>query len=175
MIKKKKIINFSIILLYAIFIIVSILIGFRPGKVIGKNFVQFSVSMLKLLPAAYILIGLFQVWVKKETVEKHLGKSSGVKGYIWAILLASTIIGGLYVALPIGYYLYNKGAKLSVIFTYLGASTIGKIPMTIFEISFMGLKFSLIRLLVSIPLVIVSSIFLGNYLEKRGYKIIKGK
>ena len=173
--KRKKLINLSIILLYVLFVIVSILIGFQPGKLIGKNFVRFSVSMLKLLPAAFILIGLFQVWVKKETVEKHLGKGSGIKGYIWAILLAGTIIGGIYVALPIAYYLHSKGAKLSVVFTYVGASAICRIPMTIFEISFMGLKFALIRLFVSIPLVIVSSIILGAYLEKKGYNLIKDK
>jgi len=47
--------------------------------------------------------------------------------------------------------------------------------MTIFEASFMGIKFSAIRLLVSLPLVIISSILLGDYLEKRNYKIMEGK
>ena len=131
--------------------------------------------MLKILPCAFILIGLFEIWVKKETVEKHFGKESGIRGYIWAVLLASTTVGGLYVAFPVAYSLYNKGAKLSVIFTYIGASAICRVPMTIFEASFMGIKFSAIRLLVSLPLVIISSILLGDYLEKRDYKIMKGK
>ena len=98
-----------------------------------------------------------------------------IRGYIWAVLLASTTVGGLYVAFPVAYSLYNKGAKLSIIFTYIGASAICRVPMTIFEASFMGIKFSAIRLLVSLPLVIISSILLGDYLEKRDYKIMKGK
>ena len=160
---------------YAIFIVVSLLIGFNPGRQIGLNFATFSIEMLKLLPCAFILIGLFQVWVKRETVEKHFGEESGIRGYLWGVLLGGTTVGGLYVAFPVAYSLYSKGAKLSVIFTYIGASAICRVPMTIFEASFLGIKFTTIRLLVSIPLVIVTSMLLGNYLTKRGYKIRAGK
>ena len=172
---KRNVIKIMGISVYIVFILFSFITGFDPGKQIGKNFVIFSVDMLKILPCAFILIGLFEVWVKKETVEKHFGKESGIRGYMWAVLLAGTTVGGLYVAFPVAYSLYNKGAKLSVIFTYIGASAICRVPMTIFEASFMGIKFSAIRLLVSLPLVIISSILLGDYLEKRNYKIMEGK
>ena len=172
---QKKSIRFLAISVYFIFLLVSFLLGFSPGEQIGNNFFIFSVEMLKILPCAFILIGLFEVWVKKEKVEKHLGRESGFMAYVWVILFAGTTVGGLYVAFPVAYSLYHKGAKLSVIFTYVGAAAICRIPMTIFEASFMGIRFSLIRLAVSIPLVIVSSIWLGNYLEKRNYKIMAGK
>ena len=172
---KNKHIKILVIVIYFAFIISSFVIGFKPGKLIGHNFITFSIEMLKILPCAFILIGLFEVWVKKESVEKHLGKDSGVIGYFWVILLAGTTVGGLYVAFPVAYSLFNKGAKLSIIFTYIGASAICRIPMTIFESSFMGIKFSLIRLTISIPLVILSSIWLGNYLEKGNYRIMEGK
>jgi len=172
---KKKHINLMAGLIYFAFIFASFAIGFRPGEQIGYNFISFSIVMLKLLPCAFILIGLFEVWVKKESVEKHLGKDYGVRGYILIILLAGTTVGGLYVAFPVAYSLFKKGAKLSVIFTYIGASAVCRIPMTIFESSFMGIKFSLIRLVVSIPLIILSSIWLANYLEKKNYKIMTGK
>ncbi len=159
------------ICLYFVFLLFSLIIGFEPGKEIGKNFTSFSIDMLKILPCAFILIGLFEVWVKRETVEKHLGKESGIQGYIWAILLAGTTVGGLYVSFPVAHSLYKKGAKLSVIFTYIGASAICRIPMTTFEASFMGIKFTIIRLSVSLPLVILSSILLSKYLEKSNYKI----
>ena len=168
---RNKIVTIAVISSYALFLLLSFLIGFDPGKEIGFNFGLFSVDMLKILPGAFILIGLFEVWVKRETVERHLGEEAGILGYIWAILLSGTTVGGLFVALPVAYALYRKGAKLSIIFTYLGASAICRIPMTIFEASFLGIKFSAIRLLVSIPLVIVSSILLGKYLSKAHYKI----
>ena len=172
---KNKRIKILAIVIYFAFILSSFVIGFKPGKLIGHNLITFSIEMLKILPCAFILIGLFEVWVKKESVEKHLGKDSGAIGYFWIILLAGTTVGGLYVAFPVAYSLFKKGAKLSVIFTYIGASAICRIPMTIFESSFMGIKFSLIRLVISIPLVILSSVWLGNYLEKKNYRIMEGK
>ncbi|MFH1265191.1 MAG: permease [Planctomycetota bacterium] len=157
---------------YLVFVSLSFMVGFRPGEQIGRNFVSFSIDMLKILPCAFILIGLFEVWIRRETVEKQLGKESGVRGYVWGVLLAGTTVGGLYVAFPVAYSLHSKGAKLSVVFTYIGASATCRIPMTIFEASFMGVKFTAIRLLVSLPLVVLSSLLLGNYLEKRGYRMM---
>jgi len=172
--RRNNIIKIVVISGYIIFLIVSSIFGFNPGKEIGHNFATFSVDMFKILPCAFILIGLFEVWVKRETVEKHLGERSGIRGYIWAVLLAGTTVGGLYVAFPVAYSLYSKGAKLSVILTYIGASAICRVPMTIFEASFLGIKFTAIRLLVSLTLVIVTSILLGDYLTKRNYKITGG-
>lgn len=174
-IKRGRIITIALISAYAVFLIVSWVSGFNPGQEISRNFATFSLEMLKILPCAFILIGLFEVWVKRETVERHLGERSGVRGYIWAVLLAGTTVGGLYIAFPVAYSLYSKGAKLSVIFTYVGAAAICRVPMAIFEASFLGIKFTAIRLLVSLPLVIVTSILLGNYLTRRNYKIAAGK
>ena len=84
-------------------------------------------------------------------------------------------MGGLYVAFPVAYSLYSKGAKLGVIFTYIGASAICRVPLTIFEASFLGIKFTVIRLFVAIPLVVVSSMLLGAYLRKRNYRIVDGR
>jgi uncharacterized membrane protein YraQ (UPF0718 family) len=173
--KRKNTIRIVGISCYVLFVAVSFVYGFSPGEEIGNNFVSFSVDMLKLLPCAFILIGLFEVWVKRETVVRHFGEEAGIRGYVWAVLLAATTVGGLYVAFPLAYSLYSKGAKLSVIFTYIGASAICRIPMVIFEASFMGIKFTAIRLSASLPLVILTSILLGGYLAKRNYKIMEGK
>lgn len=160
---------------YVLFISVSFVVGFRPGRQIGLNFLSFSGYMLKILPCAFLLIGLFEVWVRRDTVERHLGQEAGFRGHIWAVLLAGTTVGGIYVAFPVAYSLLRKGAKLSVIFTYMGASAICRVPMTIFEASFLGIRFSIIRLCVSLPLVIVASMVLGGYLAKRGYRVTEGE
>jgi len=173
--KRNVKIKITYVAIYILFLVVSFILGYNPGKEIAFNFISFLIYMLKILPCAFILIGLFEVWVKKEVIEKHLGEESGIRGYAWVILLAGTIAGGLLVAFPIAYSLYNKGAKLSIIFTYIGAAAICRVPMTLYEASFMGIKFTLIRLLVSLPLVIMTSIFLGNYLTKRNYRMVEGK
>ena len=173
--KRAGVVRAAAILCYVLFVAASFVFDYQPGREIGSNFASFSFEMLKILPCAFILIGLFQVWVKRETVEKHLGEESGIKGYIWALLLAGTTVGGLYVAFPVAYALYSKGAKLSAVFTYIGASAICRVPMFIYEASFLGIKFSVIRLIVSLPLVVVSSMLLGHYLTGKNYRIVQGK
>jgi len=174
MMNQKNLIKISALFLYIFFIVLSFIFKFNMGKQIGYNFAGFFLHMFKLLPCVFILIGLFDVWIKKEVIEKHLGKDSGVLSYLWALLLAGPIAGGLLPAFPIAYSLFHKGARLSIVFTFIGAAAVCRIPMTLFEASFLGIKFSLIRLAISIPLVILSSIWLGNYLEKQDYQIMKG-
>ena len=164
-------IRIIILVCYALFIIVSWITNFDQGKEISNNFTAFAAEMLKIIPCVFILIGLFQVWVPRETIERHFGEESGIKGYIWSILIAGTTVGGLYVAFPVAYTLYSKGAKLSVIFTYIGASAVCRIPMTFFEASFLGVKFTFVRYMVALPLVILTSVLLANYLQRKNYKI----
>ena len=157
--------------LFLVFVLVSVLAGFLPGKTIGKNFVIFFIQMLKILPCIFILIGLFDVWVKPETVERHLGQDSGAVSYLWALLLASTIVGGLYVAIPVAHALYVKRARLGVVVAFLSAAGICRIPMTLFEASFLGWRFTCVRFAISLPLVIISSAVIGYFFDKKKYTL----
>ncbi len=148
--------------IFLIFLVVSKLLHFESGETITDNFIIFAVSMIKIVPVVFVLIGLFEVWIKRETIERHLGEDSSWLAFLWAILLSSTTVGGLYVAFPIAAVLHSKGAKLSVIFTYVGAAAVCRVPMVAFEATFMGIKFTIIRLLVSLPLIILSSIILDK-------------
>ncbi|HEY33339.1 MAG TPA: hypothetical protein G4O10_09600 [Dehalococcoidia bacterium] len=169
--RRNRIIRITLLSGYALFIVLSWVLGFEPGKEVSQNFATFAIDMLKIVPCAFILIGLFEIWINKETVERHLGEESGLMGYLWAVLLAGTTVGGVYIAFPVAYALHSKGAKLGVIFTYIGTSAICRIPMAVFESSFLGIQFTIIRLLVSPPLVIITSKILGDYLTKRNYKL----
>lgn len=159
---------------YLVFIVISAVFDFSPGKQIGSNFIYFWADLIKVLPFAFVLIGLFEVWVNRKTVERHLGEESGARGYFWALVLSSITIGGVFVAFPVAYSLHKKGAAWGVIFTYIGASAVCRIPMNLFELSFMGIKFTAVRLAVSLPLVILSSVLLGRYLKKQNYEIRNG-
>lgn len=167
-------IKLAVLVGYLIFIAVSTVIDFSPGKQIGSNFIYFWADLIKVLPFAFVLIGLFEVWVNRETVERHLGEESGTRGYLWALVLSGITVGGVFVAFPVAHSLYKRGAALGVIFTYIGTSAVCRIPMNLFELSFMGIKFTAIRLAVSLPLVILSSVFLGRYLKKQNYEISNG-
>ncbi len=160
-------------ILFIIFLIISFSVDFESGKEIGFNFYKFFKSMISFLPAVFILIGVFEVWVKRELIEKHMGEESGIRGYFWGIVLSATAVGGLYTAFPIAYSIYKKGARLSVIFTYIGAAAVARVPMIMYEASYVGLKFTIIRITVSLPLIIISAIILEKYLKNKNFEIKK--
>ncbi len=156
---------------FGLFVAGSFWSDYEPGRKMGVTFGSTGLTMLGLLPCAFILIGLFDVWAKRETIEKHLGQDSGLRGYAWSLVLAGMTVGGLYVAIPIACALANKGARVSVILAYVGFAGVCRIPMVLFEASFMGWKFTAVRMAVSIPLVMVTSQVFGMILERRGYRL----
>jgi uncharacterized membrane protein YraQ (UPF0718 family) len=163
--------NYIIFGLFIGFSLVSLLINFEFGISIWNNFLVFAKDMILILPPAFVLIGLFDVWAKNETIEKHFGKTSSPLRFIWSILLASTTVGGTFVAFPVANALFHKGAKLSSIFTYVTSASLFMIPMTIMEASMLGIKFSAVRLISSIPFIIGGSILLEKVFEKTNYKL----
>ncbi|MBN1232966.1 MAG: permease [Candidatus Coatesbacteria bacterium] len=161
--KKYKFIIMAFI--WCLFITLSYIINFTPGKKIAVNFWEYMLSMALILPPVIVVTKLFEVWVKKETVMKHLGEESGIKGYFWVILLSSTIVGGLAVSLPVAVTLHKKGASMPVVLTFIGTSCVCRIPMTIFEATYLGIEFTVIRWLISIPLIILSSIIVSKFMK----------
>ena len=158
----KRLKNYAWILLFILFSVGSYFIGFRPGVVIFSNFNKFFIEMVSFIPFLFILIGLFDVWFPKEMLEKHIGKESGLKGIFLVILLAMLQAGPLYGAFPVAYILHKKGASVKNIFIYLGAFSSMKIPMLGIEMGYLGIKFTIIRTLISLPLFIL----IGYIMEK---------
>jgi hypothetical protein len=168
---RKSLATWIFLAAYAAFVLGSFVFGFDTGKQVGTSLVDFVKEMIFIIPGAFILIGLFEVWVPRSMIERHLGNESSLLSHLWVFLLAGTTVGGLYLAFPVAYAIRSKGAKLSVIFSYVGFSGVCRIPMTLFEISFMGGQFTLIRYLVAIPLIILSSEILGSVLERKGFTV----
>ena len=163
--------KYSWTVLFLLFVLISLIFHFRPGAAIYGNFKMFFGEMISFIPLMFILIGLFDVWFPKEKVEKHIGKESGVKGSFWVIILAMLQAGPLYGAFPVAYLLYKKGCSIRNIFIYLGAFSTLKIPMLTFEIGFLGLKFSLLRTGLSLPIFILIGILMDQYLKGKSFEI----
>lgn len=163
--KKGEIVSFVLTGLFLVFALVSAILKFQFGIDLLKSYWEYVKFILAIMPGVFILIGLFKVWVKNETIVKHMGHESGIRGFLLAIVLAFTCIGGLFAALPIAKQLHDKGSRLGVILTYLGASCVCRIPMTLWEASMLGAEFTALRYIVSIPLIIISSILLEKVIK----------
>ena len=113
-------------------------------------------EMLSVLPPIFILLGLLDVWVDRATMIKYTGKGSGFRGVLIAFLLGSAAAGPLYAAFPFAAIMLKKGTSLTNVLIFIGAWSTTKIPLLAFEAASMGLKFTLVRLalsLVGIPLI----------------------
>ncbi len=163
MIKHIKTYKWSILLL--VFTLISYI--FRPS--FGLNIIKISSSnileMLMLIPPIFILMGLMDVWVPKDTLTKLLGTNSGIKGIFIAFILGTAAAGPLYVAFPIGTMLLKKGASLTNVLFFLGVWSSTKLPLLIYEAASFGMNFTLIHIGLSLPLYLLTA-FLIEESEK---------
>ena len=103
------------------------------------------IEMIQVLPPVFILLGLLDVWVKRETMVKMMGKDSGILGILLAFFLGSAAAGPLYAAFPVALTLLRKGSSFRNVLILIGAWSTTKLPLLLFEASSMGLNFTLIR------------------------------
>jgi uncharacterized membrane protein YraQ (UPF0718 family) len=165
--------EYVIIVLSGIILLISHLCGFSFSESIGQNFWMFFSEMITFLPLMFILIGLADVWIPKEKVEMHIGPGSGIRGTFWVILLGTLQAGPLYGAFPVAYILWKKGCSVRNIFIYLGAFSTMKLPLFAFEIGFLGLKFSVLRTLITMPVFIVIGIIMDLILRGTTFSIFQ--
>ena len=120
--------------------------GLKSFKISADNLLQ----VFLIMPPVFILLGLLDIWVKRETMIKWMGEASGLLGITIAFLLGSFAAGPLYAAFPIAGVLLNKGSRFSNIIIFIGAWSTTKIPMLLFETSTMGWRFMLVRFILDI-------------------------
>jgi len=110
-----------------------------------------TIEMLLVIPPIFILLGLLDVWVERETMIKFMGENSGFIGVAIAFFLGSAAAGPLYAAFPVAGILLKKGSKLSNVLIFIGAWSTTKIPLLLFEASSLGWKFMVLRFVINIP------------------------
>ncbi|WP_285571911.1 permease [Geothrix limicola] len=123
-------------------------------------------EVLAIVPAVLILIGLFDVWVPKEVVERGLGPASGLRGILFAILLGTGAAGPIYAAFPIGLSLREKGARTANLVIFLGVWATIKLPMLMMESAFLGTRFAMLRLAITLPGIIMCG-FVMEFLDPK--------
>ena len=132
------------ILMLSISFVILIISPETGGKVFqltGNNLLE----MASVLPPIFVLLGLLDVWVERETMVRYMGEGSGLKGALLGFLLGSAAAGPLYAAFPIAVVLLKKGAKRSNVFLFIGAWATTKLPLLLFEAANLGTSYMLIQ------------------------------
>ena len=67
-------------------------LGVKSLGIAGYSFKE----MALVIPPVFMLLGLLDVWVPRETMIKYMGEGSGIKGIILSIIIGSAAAGPLY-------------------------------------------------------------------------------
>jgi uncharacterized membrane protein YraQ (UPF0718 family) len=126
-------------------------IGYKTFNTAFSSFKQ----MISVLPPIMLLLGLIDVWVPKETMIKYMGDNSGFLGVFLSILIGSIAAGPMYAAFPFTAVLLRKGAKFSNIIIFMSAWCVTKVPTVLFELTYLGYKFTLTRFVINLPGIII--------------------
>ncbi len=153
--------KFSLVLLIisAIILLLNKSLGINIFNDVNSNIIQ----MLQVLPPIMIILGLMDVWIPREYFLKYMGEDSGIKGILIAFVISFFAAGPMYAAFPFTAVLLKKGVKFSNIIIFLNSWCVTKASTLLFEISALGYKFTLIRLIINIPGIIIMG-YLVDYL-----------
>ena len=115
--------------------------------------------VLPQLAAGLLIAGLVQELVDRDKVSRRLGQQSGLAGLLLATGAGIVTPGGPFTSFPIVYALWIAGADAGALVAYLAAwALIGLNRLIIWELPFMGVDFTLLRFLVSLPLPLVAGL-----------------
>lgn len=148
------------------FVLTTILIPEKSSLILQTSFDYFK-QMAMVFPAILILMGLFTVWVSREFVMTHLGESSGIKGIVVAFFLGAIPTGPIFVAFPMAQALHKKGASYTNIVIFLSAWACIKLPQELMELQFMGAKFMLARLGMTIVFITIMGMIINKLMDKK--------
>lgn len=118
-----------------------------------------TLLLITVLPkvAAGVLVAAFlRLLLPREVVAKWIGARSGLKGLAVATLAGAIIPGGPMTIFPIAAALYVSGADRGATIAFLTSwLTLGINRAIVWELSFFGPEFVLLRMAVSLPVPIL--------------------
>lgn len=111
---------------------------------------QLLVDVAVLIVAAFVLAGLIQVMISKETVTRWLGEGSGWRGLLIGGVAGALIPGGPYVYYPIAVAFLRSGATIGTIITFVVAKNLWTLSRLPIEVALLGLHVTWVRYVVTL-------------------------
>jgi len=132
------------IFLIIIIVIYGITALFAPHSIL-QSLLEFVTLLKQILPVLifiFIMMFLFDIFLKPQTITKYLSKESGIKGWIIAVVGGIISMGAIYMWYPLLADLKEKGMRNGLIATFLYNRAI-KIPLLPFFVYYFGWIFTI--------------------------------
>jgi uncharacterized membrane protein YraQ (UPF0718 family) len=171
---KSKIFFVSIIMLVIVFILDYLGINVGVSTIdsntsIGLNSLQSAgyqfITMLKIVPPIFLMIGLLDIWVPRETMIKLMGEKSGVLGIFIAFFVGTMSAGPLIAAFPVAQIMLKKGARYSNVLFFLMIWASAKLPILFFQATTLGIKYTLVTNITLIIVYLIGTIIIEKALS----------
>lgn len=126
------------------------------ASVIARDRVLLT-GLLPRVAAAQILAGFVWVLLPRDRMSAFMQRNRGKRGLIFAAAAGAVTPGGPASAFPFLLILAGTGADRGILVSYIsGWALLGIQRIIVWDIPFMGIEFSMFRLLISIPLPIIA-------------------
>lgn len=159
--------------LFVVIVAIAYIILFLLRPSIGidsiKNSGYYIKEMLMIMPVIFILTALLDLWVPKDKIMKYLGKESKLRGIVLSLALGSVSAGPIYAAFPMCVMLHKKGASIRNLVIILSSWAVIKIPMLLNEAKFLGMKFMIIRWVLTTTAIIIFSWIAGLIVKNEDF------
>jgi len=147
----------------SIYLVVS-LIKFNLAKESFLVFLSLCWKILPILVLVFGLIFLLNLFLEQKAVLKYLGESSGIKGWIIAIITGILCHGPIYMWYPLLADLSEKGMRTSFVATFLYNRAV-KIPLIPLMIYYFGWLFVLILSIYMIIFSVINGVVVEKILK----------
>lgn len=158
----------------AVCLAVFIFIPERSGEIIsyaGAGLWQF---MRNLVPV-FLCVGLMDVWIERDRMIEMMGDRSGPSGMGISLLMGMLTAVPVYALLPIAGLLLKKGGRISNVLIFLCSSVSIRIPLLLFEVSALGVRFAACRFVLNLAVVFAISFLVERLLSQRDRDDIRGR
>lgn len=132
---------------------------------------QMLTEVLPLIITAFILAGMLQVIISRETINKWLGKDSGIKGIIIGGIAGALIPGGPYVFYPIAASFLLSGAEIGTAVTFVVAKNLWSLSRLPMEVALLGPRLTFVRFIVTLIFPVIVGVIANAFFKGHGEKV----
>ncbi|MDW7739690.1 MAG: permease [Bacillota bacterium] len=151
---------FTATLVLAILALVFFFLNLKSGKHL-EGLIQGAKQFLAVLPvlvAAFILAGMLEALIPEAFVRQWLASEAGVRGVILGTIGGMILAMGPYASFPIISSIQGAGAGLGTTVALVTGWMLLGLSRFPFEMGVLGLRFTLTRMAISIPLCLLVGI-----------------
>lgn len=148
-----------VLIILLLYLVLYIIDPIKSSKALNSSF-SLLVNILPILLFVLIFMGILNYFLKPSFVKKHLGKGSGIKGWLLAISTGILSHGPVYVWYPLLKDMRDHGMRNGLVAAFLYNRSM-KIPLLPVMIYYFGVPFVVILVVV----MLIASILEGKMID----------